>query len=171
MVSVPWWCVLWLCLLVCFDDWTFKVRRQPAVVQLLDSSSAMSDVVPGASPSVELPPPAASSPAKDFYVVMYGSSTCGPCRNWETTQAPLLKKAGIGVTVVHCDRDLQWLKDRRVTNPDTGQKVVLSRVTRYPTFEIVRRRDSWPMRRFVGSTTADAMLRQVEQLRGLASSR
>jgi|GEM_PF-2334121 len=170
MVSVPWWCVLWLCLLVCFDDWAFKVRRQPAVVQPSDSSSAMSDGVPGTSAHAELPPPAASLKPEDFYVVMYGSTTCGPCRNWETTQLPLLKKAGVGVTVVHCDRDPQWLKDRRLTHPDTGQQVVLPRVTRYPTFEIVRRRDSWPMKRFVGSTTADAMLRQVKQLHDLASS-
>mgnify|MGYP006289069645 CR=1 FL=1 len=123
-------CVFWL---LAADEWVFE-------------QSADWEFVVTVTPSTDT---ASSPPAKEqqFYVVMYGATWCKPCATWKKTQMPALQAAGVRVVTVDCDRDTQWTRQRVVTHPDTGEKRVFAAITLYPTIEIVRERDKWPVAR------------------------
>lgn len=158
--------VLWLGVLVfgLQDDWTFKIRKQSAVVssqQTQQSRGATADPLPAAPPD--------EAQVDDYYVVMYSATWCGPCRGWKAGQMPKLQASGVGVTVVDCDRDPQWNRARKLAHPDTGKEMMLAGISAYPTIEIVRKRDRWPVFRTVGPASAQSLLQKIAELKKLAA--
>lgn len=149
----------------CADDWQFSVARHEG--QGISRESWEFAVT--SQPSQVAENRSAAS-GEDYYVVLYGTEWCGPCAAWKTLHMPRLVKAGVSVTVIDCDRSPEWKRSRTAKNPTTGQMVVVPGVTSFPTIEIVRKSDRWPVARFLGGSTAQSILTKIESLRAAHSA-
>jgi hypothetical protein len=81
------------------------------------------------------------------YLVMFTASWCSPCQSWKKTNKSKIVAAGHGVTEVDCSNGNSW------------------GVSSLPSFWIVDRKTKKPIKKYVGTVSADTLLSHLNPIK------